>query len=656
MCMFSMPRKAKLMKLLTLASLFLLVADIEATPLSHQEDSILALAKDPKQSAKVRAECYTKYARLVANHNLDSSIYYARKAIDIAVQINDFKLLADAYIRLGDAYNEIGNFSVLYQVADSIAFFARQIDYKEAIYSSYIIRGEGLRRKAQFDESLKNYMEAATVAESIENKWYLARAYGAIRALYTTIHDIPRAMEFQRKSHEVWLTTSYTKNIMSSYGAFGILHREMGQYDSALYYYRKSAQYAFQTEDNSWIAYCGNDIGAAHSFLGNYDSAAYYLNMSIAIRERLHQYDELPYTYNYLGENYERQGNLQEAERYIRKALQMAISLENNKQTYEAYESLSDFFARNHRYDSAYRYAILHKQYKDSFITSQQNEIIAELTTRYETEKKERIIQEQQQKIVRKNIGIASVSLLLVTLSITGYAYYRRKKSEQELFLQKEIMHQQELAGKAVIEAEENERQRIASDLHDGIGQMMSAAKLNLSSLKDQLSYKSEEAAVSFEKAMSLVDESCREVRTVSHNIMPNALLKHGLTAAIRNFIDKIDQRIIEVSLYAEGFQKKMDPSTESVLYRVIQECVNNAIRHAEANKLDISLVQDEEGISVSIEDNGKGFHARDAQAVEGIGMKNIRSRVGYLKGTVEWDSAPDKGTVVMIHIPTSKS
>jgi two-component system, NarL family, sensor kinase len=134
--------------------------------------------------------------------------------------------------------------------------------------------------------------------------------------------------------------------------------------------------------------------------------------------------------------------------------------------------------------------------------------------------------------------------------------------------------------------------------------------------------------------------------------MMPNALLKTGLTAAIREFIDKIDYSVLKVELSSEGLNDRLDSNTETVLYRVIQECVNNVIKHSGANHLDISLIKDNEGISATIEDNGKGFDSKDNSKFEGIGLKNIRTRVEYLKGSVEFDSKPGKGTLVAIHIP----
>ena len=210
------------------------------------------------------------------------------------------------------------------------------------------------------------------------------------------------------------------------------------------------------------------------------------------------------------------------------------------------------------------------------------------------------------------------------------------------------------MAVKAVIEAEENERQRIAKDLHDGVGQMMSAAKMNLSAFESEVQFANDEQKKSLKKVIQLVDESCKEVRTVSHIMMPNALLKNNLAAAIHDFVNKLNNKTLQAHVNTIGLDERMDSNIETVLYRVMQECVHNAIKHAGATTLDISLIRDKDGISGTVEDNGKGFDAADKDNFEGIGLKNITTRIEYLKGTVDFDTAPGRGTVVAFHVPFS--
>ena len=124
--------------------------------------------------------------------------------------------------------------------------------------------------------------------------------------------------------------------------------------------------------------------------------------------------------------------------------------------------------------------------------------------------------------------------------------------------------------------------------------------------------------------------------------------------AAIREFIDKIDHRSLQIDIHSEGLDGKLNPDTETVLYRVIQESVNNVIKHSEANRLDISFINDTDGVSVTVEDNGKGFNTTNTSHFAGIGLKNMKTRIEYLRGTIEWNSGEGNGTLVAIHIPAN--
>jgi two-component system, NarL family, sensor kinase len=180
----------------------------------------------------------------------------------------------------------------------------------------------------------------------------------------------------------------------------------------------------------------------------------------------------------------------------------------------------------------------------------------------------------------------------------------------------------------------------------------MTAAWLNMQAINAKAKNTDSETAELLDKAMHLVDESCKEVRAVSHNMMPNALLKKGLVNAVREFLQQINVKSTKINLQTEGLNSALPNHVETVLYRVIQESVNNVIKHAQATSLDISITQDEAGIDVMIEDNGKGFNFSEANKKDGIGLQNIKSRIEYLKGTVEWNTAENKGTLVAIHIP----
>lgn len=623
-----------------------------------QVDSLLAEIRLAGKDQRKLSELYSDLAVKYLGIDVDKSKEYSRKAIDIAHRGGFNKELAKAFVSMGYANNQGGKADQAYLYADSAWRYAVKANYAEAKIHAQAIMGNVKRKKGLLDEALPHYLKAASLAEATGDKKLIGRAYNNLGVFYVSMRDLDRALSYHQKALGIRLEEGDASTIYQSYDNLGIIKRDMGKYREALEYYFKAEQYARMGNDSANLAYVYNDIGAAYSFSGDYENAEKYLKLAIAIRERIEEHNELAYTWNYLGENYERKKDLVNAEACIRKAIEVAKEIKSYKQTYEAYESFSDFFARNRKFDSAYRYALMHKHLRDSITRSNQAEIVAELNTKYETEKKERQISEQEYEISRRNYWLAGITGLLLLGSSVSYSGYRRYRMKQKAVLQAAVLRQQEMAVKAVISAEENERRRIANDLHDGVGQTMSAAKLNLSLLTTEIPFATPEQRIAFDKVVALVDDGCREVRSVSHNIMPNALLKNGFSSAIREFIDKIDQRIIQVSLYAEGLNERLDSNVETVLFRVVQECVNNVIKHSGANKLDITLIRDEASISITIEDNGRGFDLRKltSSGYEGIGLKNIRSRIDYLKGSVDWDSSVGRGTVVVIEVPLKKN
>ena len=619
---------------------------------SSFEDSLLDLLQHTKLDDVQRSSIYSDLSANELGKSYDDALMYGRKALTHAKQAKNNKQIAKAYLSITYAYNYGGHFDDGLITADSALSIAVVGNYQEEQYWAEYMLSNLQRRKANYNEAVDHAMKALSISEQLNNKKLISGSYNTIGILYLNLNNIEKSKEYHLKALAIRKEDKDSIGISKSLNNLGIIYRDEADYKMALNYYFQSLEYAKNRRDTHLIAFLYNDIGAAYSKGGYADSGEVYLKESINIRERTGDRAEIAYTYNYLGENYEKKNDLLNAELYIKKALNTAIEIGNNKQHYEALESLSEFYARNKMYDSAYTYLRAYRFYKDTVARNENQSLITQLTTKYETEKKEKKILIQEAALNKKNYIIGGITAFSIIALIAGIFFYKSYRLKQQDLLQKAIIQQQELATKAVIEAEQKERIRIAGDLHDGVGQVMSAAKMNLNAVRSELQFDSEEQQLAFDKALALVDEGCKEVRSVSHNIMPNALLKTGLVSAIREFIEKIDQRVLQVSLYSEGLDKRLPSNIETVLYRVIQECVNNVIKHAAANTLDITLINDQDGISVTIEDNGKGFDPRNEN--NGIGLKNMRTRIDYLKGTIEWDSAAGKGTVVMIQIPAT--
>lgn len=570
---------------------------------------------------------------------------------------------------------------------------AKKTNYPKGLAQAYNDLGILLYDQEKYDSAISFYKQSGKIREQLNDGLGIAKVYNKIGIVYQKKGAFDKALENQLLA--LSLFTKYKDDIGISYSLnnIGILNQNLGRYDEAIKYQLQSIQIKEKLKDNYGLAGSFVNIANIYKIKGDDEKAADYYNKAIGISRSIQDKEYLANALNNIGALYLKKQKYQQAFASISESLQLRKDLGDTKGQVSCMNNLGLVLQQQKQYDSSIavlqaalklgRTAVnclpevnqtylalstsyeainnnnealaMYKYYastKDSLFTDNLSEKFAELETKYETLEKEKEIQRQQYVIAQKNYWITGITATVLLLSLLALSYYRRYKLKQEARMQQALLEQQQQAAAAVMKAEENERQRIAKDLHDGVGQMMSAAKMNLSAFENDLQFSTTEQKLSFERIISLVDESCKEVRSVSHQMMPNILLKSGLANAVADFLDKIDQRKLKVSLHTEGLNERLDENTEIVLYRVLQECVNNVIKHADASQLDIALMKDKDGISVSIEDNGKGFSPNELGEDAGIGLKNMQARIDYLHGTIDFDSAPGRGTLVAIHIP----
>ena len=643
----------KFTKSVSLVFLILIIFSERLFAARKTVDSLLNQSKIESNLAR-KAELLNRVAFMYRDIQLDSALIYSGQATDLAKKSGNDTVWARSYVIRGIIQDELGDLDEALVCADSAIYVTERLKFPDMMMAAYSTKAKIKRFQNEFATALTYYFKALEQAELSKDPNLIAKCYTNLGIFYVTKKDLKLAEENHLKALEIRQKLPPSLELANVYENLGILNRDQEKYAEALNYYFKSLDIYKEKDDSSSIAFSYNDIGAAYSFMGNVEKAEKYLLESIAIRKRINEVSELAYTLNYLGENYERKGNFKLAEFYLKEALKTAT--ENNflKQRRESLESISNFYERNKMYDSAFYYSKMHRLFKDSLLQQDNEETIAKLTTKFQTAKKEKIIEQQKTDLNRRKYLIWALSLFSLLILVLAWTFYQRYKLNQQKKLQETIMEQQDMATKAVLEAEENERHRIAADLHDGIGQLLTAARLNMEALSEKLVISNENERIIYDKALSLVDESCKEVRNVSHNIMPNSLIKFGLGNAIKDFIEKIESKQLSINLNIVGLNTPLDSKIELILYRVLQEAINNVIKHAKANQLDICIERDEDGLRITIEDNGIGFNKADMVKANGIGMKNIIARIEFLKGELDIDTKPGRGTLLAIFIPQS--
>ena len=284
------------------------------------------------------------------------------------------------------------------------------------------------------------------------------------------------------------------------------------------------------------------------------------------------------------------------------------------------------------------------------------------LDAKYQAEKKEAQIGQlqsekeiQQLNIQRKstlNYILLAGAITLLTILLLYYRTYQQKQKLQQQRIAELETQQQLSATASVLKGEEQERSRLAKDLHDGLGGMLSGIKYSLNTMKGNLVMTSDNAQA-FERSMDMLDSSIKEMRRVAHNLMPEALVKFGLDVALKDFCNDINQsgalKVVYQSIGLAG--ETIDQTTAVTIYRIIQELINNAIKHAVATQAIVQVSKTNGTLSITVEDDGKGFDSAILKGTKGIGWTNIQSRVEFMKGRLDVQSSKGKGTSILIEL-----
>ncbi|PBJ06665.1 sensor histidine kinase [Flavobacterium sp. ACN6] len=325
------------------------------------------------------------------------------------------------------------------------------------------------------------------------------------------------------------------------------------------------------------------------------------------------------------------------------------------------YKELSKVYNATKEYSKAYFYSHKYNVINDSLNDANLKNEIVELEAKYkkaESEKKISLLQSENEKAVlqvnnnRLNsmlFAVLSFLLFLTVLFLWLYSNYQKKLSfQKEVNLQQELNaleNQQKLSiSNALIQGEEIERKRIARDLHDGLGSMLSGLKMHLN-LADR------ENQENRPNINEMLNDSIKELRNISQNLMPESLMKLGLEHALKDLCVSHSNSETTVEFQYLIKKAKLPQHLEIMIYRIIQELLNNSLKYAKASQILVSCSQNKDVFFITVEDNGVGFNVKHAEKREGMGLRNIKNRVAFLNGKLEIDSVINKGTSTYIEL-----
>ncbi|GAB3026893.1 tetratricopeptide repeat-containing sensor histidine kinase [Spirosoma pulveris] len=402
-------------------------------------------------------------------------------------------------------------------------------------------------------------------------------------------------------------------------------------------------------------AYALNLLASTYSRIKQPDSAQYFATRSLVIAQRLKIKWLIALNHFYMGIVNQFRNQSKEAIEEYQKSYQLAVNENNVTMLRELSKHMADSYSRMGDNKNAYAASLKALDFTTQFYTSEQTKSIRlqELDSQIKTLAVEKQLVEEQSRSQHVLNSMLGIGLLISVLGVGALVFLRRQQkliAHQETVIAQQQIRQLELKSlRAMIEGQEGERSRIARDLHDGLGIQLSRIKLFVEAHQEQLPLSVKEPLNQF------LDEACTETRLISNNLRPYALSTFGLIPALEDLVQKLNL-VNQTKLVLEHYGEvpALDDESSVMLYRVVQELLNNALKHANAHTVTVQLMASDETTLISVDDDGKGGDFEN-MPIRGNGIANINSRIAYLGGQVMWQSEDGKGTSVMISLPVKK-
>ncbi|KOF01722.1 hypothetical protein OB69_15330 [Roseivirga seohaensis subsp. aquiponti] len=527
-------------------------------------------------------------------------------------------------------------------------------------------QGEKYRAEAKYDSALIAFRQVSDLAEEMGNIEFQVRAAIGEAAVFIELNEADFARSSYLKAIKLSQSINNKRLENNSWYGIGVTHQIEGNIDSALYYYNKTEVLFNEEKNKEMVASLLSNIGSLHYLKEEYDLAIAKSFESSKQNKQLKNFRVVGLDYRRMGMSFFKLDNLDSAKFYATLAYEIADSLKYLDDAREVLTLQSQIARSEGRFEDAARYTDSSDSLAKVIYVDGKNDEILELKAKVMTaslaleSEKQKNLALQQRKYKTIILGVSII--LVVAAFIIIYVIDQRRKNikaladkNEEINKQQidELLQKQEIASlQGVLEGQETERRRIAIDLHDRLGGILSMVKLHFSVVTESLS-KDDQTHTKFMKASDLLDQATGEVRSISHNLMSGVLTKFGLVPALEDLKDKISQTgKLKVSLYSNDLNNVLTAEQELQLYRIVQELISNILKHSHAKEANIQLTKGEDSVNLIVEDDGVGFDLKEVNKKAGIGLINLKARVAKLNGNFHIDSGRGAGTTISIDIP----
>jgi two-component system NarL family sensor kinase len=513
----------------------------------------------------------------------------------------------------------------------------------------------------KYDSVLPKYFRARNLFDSLNHKAGLAGINNEMAVFYHKQKDLDKALVCLDVSEKLAREINDLVILGTSLGHRGSFLARQEKFAEAKPYYEEVYKIRVQTNDSVGLGYVLNDLAEIATNENKLQQALNYIDQSTAIREKIGDAQGVAINYINKGENYFKFGQYQNAALWMEKCLERSLAIGFTDLSRHTYDYLAKTYKAMGDYKKAYDWQERAIVFKDSLFNADRTRVIQEMQTKYETEKKEQQIsllnsenELKQATIERNYFLIAGLIAMVLLISLGFYLWRYRDQQKQNAVLQEQKVRLREAQVNAVIDSQEKERRRFASDLHDGMGQLISALQLNINAIRQQKEI--EKRDILFENSEHILTDIHGEIRNIAFNLMPPVLIKEGLISGLHELIRRINKAgTVKVSLSQHDMPSRFNEVGEISLYRIIQELLGNIVKHSQAARVTLDFTGFDDEVVLTLEDDGIGYSLEKFQNNEGNGWRNISSRLNLIKATIDFDVVEGrKNNTVIITIPLS--
>ncbi len=623
-------------------------------------DSLKRELNRQQEANKQKVKLLNRLSFAYRSMNPEKTEQFGHKALELSRELEYSAGKGNAYQFIGISHWFRGDYDKAHKYLNKSIQVHKQIDDLRGLAQNYLNQGNIYHSEGNHKMALKHYFNALENGNKLADKGIKGKALNNIGAIYYDRSQYDKALKYYKQSLSMRKQINDKHGMSSCFNNIANVYDTKDKHSQARKFFTKSLDLKRKLNDKNGIAHTLNNLGTLEREVGNLDSALQYFDQSLAIKQAMRDVEGMVKTHNNIGELLMKRGNAGQAKVNFQKAGHIADTIGAKRLELQSFRNLV-------RADSAignFKQALAHQnQYinlKDSLFNAKKSKQIAEIETKYQTAKKEAQLEKSENRIYLLSGGLVLI-LLLATVVIVYYRHRQqsdklRAEKNEALAYQRQLeldRKQKETELKSIIEGQEIERKRMGEELHDGIGARLASLKLNIT---NKLSNYAETNGNSIElgNLEKEIDGLCQEVRTIAHNLMPPTLLQNSLTNAIKDYIKETNYNqpylTIAYDIFSEERINKADKDLQMSIYRIIQELVNNVIKHANATQVHLQLIAHEDYLNLIFEDNGKGFDPDQKQ--QGVGLKNIQSRIDILNGDMKIESSINAGSLFNLNIP----